>query len=420
MNDMKKLLILCSVPQMVKIVKRAIELGLYTIVIDNIDGSPCKKISHESHNISVFDIEAIVKLAKSKGVDGIINYCIDSGQIPYCVVANKLNLPCYGTLKQFEIMTNKEIFKEYCYKFGLSVLKSYNLNDNNLEYDSIEFPIVIKPVDGRASKGVNICWNSKELGRCISESLKHSKKKRVVAEEFVQNGQEVAVKYFVCNGNISLTSMSDIYTHYDNEGNRDYIWSQVFPSKHYEHYVQNYDEKVRSFIEFIGIKNGPLSFSGFRKGEEYYFIDPSFRMGGAEDWEIVKANSGIDISEIMTQFAVTGSMGDFSQLKKTDKSVIKSNSMMLYFLVKEGIVGNIIGVNSSITSNNVVSHHVMYNEGEIIEFKGTVQQVIMRFIIVAQSKQQMIETAKYIQSQIKVIDTLGNDMLIENFKLELL
>ncbi len=420
MNEMKKLLILCSVPQMVKIVKRANDLGLYTIVVDNIDGSPCKKISHESHNISVFDIDAIVKLAKSKGVDGIINYCIDSGQIPYCVVANKLNLPCYGTLEQFEIMTNKEIFKEYCYKFGLSVLKSYNLNDNNSEYDSIEFPIVIKPSDGRGSKGVNICWNSGEIEKYMSDSLSHSKNNRVVVEEFVQNGQEVAVKYFVCDGNISLTSMSDIYTHYDDEGNRDYIWSQVFPSKHYEHYLQYYDEKVRSFIKSIGIENGPLSFSGFRKGEEYYFIDPSFRMGGAEDWEIVKANSGIDISEKMTQFAINGSMGDSNQLMKTDKSIGKSNSMMLYFLVKEGIVGKIIGVDSSIKSENLVSYHVMYNEGDKIQTKGTVQHVIMRFIIVAQSKQQMIETAKYIQSQIKVIDTMGNDMLIENFKLELL
>ncbi|MCH8567434.1 MAG: hypothetical protein LAT67_04195 [Balneolales bacterium] len=420
MKSKKKLLILCSVPQMIKIVRQANEYGLHTVVVDNVKGSACKLISSEYYDYSVFDIDKIVETSKEVGIDGVMNYCIDSGQIPYCEIADKLDLPCYGTREQFEIMTNKEIFKESCLKYGLDVLISYDLNKDidGIDISQIEFPIVIKPVDGRASKGVNICWNKNEIKSKLIDSLKHSKKKRVVAEEFVQNGQEVAVKYFVCDGDISLTSMSDIYTHYDEDGNRDYIWSQVFPSKHYEHFINEYDLKVRNFIKQIGIMNGPLSFSGFRKGDKYCFIDPSFRMGGAEDWEIVKANSGVDISTCLTHFAINGNMGNCTEIKKIDKSINKSTSMMLYFLIKEGVIGKIEGIEESTKIQNVVSHHVMYKEGDKIEGKGTAQHVIMRFIIAAESKENMIKTARIIQEKIKVFSIEGDSMLIENFPLD--
>jgi biotin carboxylase len=413
----KKLIILCSVPQMIRIVQRANFDGIHTIVLDNVPNSPCKKIACESYDISVLDLDSIVNLGRKLSVDGIINYCIDSGQLPYFFVAKELNLPCYGTYDQFQIMTNKEVFKNSCMKYGLDVLKSYDVNDCDVNINSIDYPVIIKPVDGRASKGVNICFESSQFHDMVNDSLLYSKVKRVVVEEFIQNGQEVAIKYFVCNGEISLTSMSDIYTHYDTNGNRDYIWSQVFPSKHYEHYIHEYDNKVRSFIRSIGISNGPLSFSGFRVNDKYYFIDPSFRMGGAEDWEIVKANSGVDISEIMTKFAITGSMGDPSVVKKTDKSITKNHSMMLYILIKKGVIGKIEGLEKCTNISNVVSYHVMFEEGDSVEAKGTAQHVLMRFIIVAKNKREMIETGIYIQNQIMVFNDKGEDMLIEKFPL---
>ena len=55
----KKILILAGSYQHCKLVKAAKELGLYTIVTDNVKNSPAKRIADQQLDIDVFDVNAI-------------------------------------------------------------------------------------------------------------------------------------------------------------------------------------------------------------------------------------------------------------------------------------------------------------------------------------------------------------------------
>jgi biotin carboxylase len=183
MIDGKKvLLVLGGIAQVCDIVKNARNKGIYVIVTDYLEDSPANKIADESYNVSITDVEGLVKLCKEKYVDGIMNYCIDSGQNPYQEVCDRLGFPCYGTKEQFDIMTNKDKFKEVCISNDIDVVSGFEIDNKSLpEYlDKIEFPVIIKPSDSRASKGLSLCNNKEEIMQTIQTASYYGKEGRII------------------------------------------------------------------------------------------------------------------------------------------------------------------------------------------------------------------------------------------------
>ena len=413
-GKMKKLLILGGFAQITDVIQDAVDAGYHVIVTDNIPDSPGKKIAHESHMISITDVEGLIRLCRERQVDGVMNYCIHSGQKSYQKVCEALDIPCYGTSEQFEILTEKSKFKSVCVANNLDVVDSYPpVFEDLMLLPESDFPIVIKPADGRASKGVSVCNAHSELEEAIRNASRNSANGCFIAEKFM-NAPEVAVKYFVVDGEISLTSMSDIYTLYQ-EGLRVYIWTQTFPSRHYDLFLREGDAKVREFIRRLGVRNGPLSFSGFVDGERFRFVDPSFRMGGAQDWLIVEEITGVNISKLMTQFAVTGSMGDPSTIASIDGRFSQKAASMLYFLVGLGTVGKVVGVDEARNVQAVIGCHQTHREGDVVKHFGTSEHVLLRFLLVAENVQELIEAILEVQSCIAVFDDRGRNMLLQKF-----
>lgn len=416
MIDGKKvLLVMGGFAQVLDIVENARKKGIYVIVTDYLENSPAKEIADENYMISITDVEGIVDLCRSRNVDGVMNYCIDPGQKPYQQICERLGLPCYGTKEQFDIMTNKDIFKKACMENGVDVIPEVNLDELHV----VEFPIVIKPADGRASKGTTICFSEGDVSDAIKTALSYSNRGKIVAEKFI-SGQEVVIKYFVCDGEIVLTSMADLYTCYTKEGKRAYIGTQIFPSKYYELYKKTADNKVRDMIRSLGIKNGPLSFDGFVDGGRFRFFDPSFRMGGAQDWRIIEAITGVNISDLLTNFALTGNMGDCSSIYEIDGKFVEKSSAMLYFLVREGRIGKIIGLHEALKIKSVIGYHMSHIESDVVRYPGTSDHVVMRLLLVCNDRGQLKEDIIRIENLISIVDEEGKDMLLPNFDVGLI
>jgi biotin carboxylase len=415
-NDKKVLLVMGGFAQLCDIVENAKKKGIYVIVTDYLENSPAKKIADESYMVSITDVNGIVNLCRERNVDGVMNYCIDPGQKPYQQICEYLGLPCYGTEEQFNIMTNKDFFKKECLKYGLDIIPEFLLDANFRKEDvnKLIFPVVIKPADGRASKGFSICYDELGVSDAVNEALLYSKRGKFVVEKFI-SGQEFVVKYFVCDGEIHLTSMADLYTCYTKEGKRAYIGAQVFPSKYYQLFAETTDDKVRGMIRGMGVKNGAMSFDGFIDDDKFRFFDPSYRMGGAQDWRIVAKITGINISELLTNFALTGTMGDCSKIRELDKGFTEKSSAMLYFLVREGKIGEIKGLEEIINISSVIGYHMSHVEGDVVSFSGTSDHVVMRILMVCNDIIQLKNDITKIQDLVTILDEKGNDMLLPNF-----
>ena len=414
---MKKLLMLSGVAQMCEIVQDAQRKGIYVIVTDYLSNSPAKKIADESLMFSIDDVDGIVDYCHNNRVDGVMNYCMDYGQKPYQQICEKLGLPCVGSKAQFDVMTNKDEFKKSCQQYGVDVIQDYEL-DENLRYsdvEAIEFPVILKPVDGRASRGITVCQTKEDLSIAVQNALKNSKRKKFVVEKYLRGYDEVCAKYVVCDGEPYLTSMADVYDCNTPSGERAYIGTQTYPSKHYSIFLKETDEKLRRMISGLGIKNGALSFTGFRDGETFRFFDPSFRMGGAQEWRLVATISGVDISGLLTNFALTGKMGHQRDVAKIDKKFSEKSSALLYFLVKEGKIGKIYGLEAAAMLPAVIGYHASHIEGDVITQAGTVDHVVVRFLLVCDDNEKLRDNILKIQNIVSITDEQGKDMCLPLF-----
>ena len=64
---------------------------------------------------------------------------------------------------------------------------------------------------------------------------------------------------------------------------------------------------------------------------------------------------------------------------------------------------------------DVVSVNPSYRNGEIVEGEGTLKQIVCRFFIVSETKDDLVNTIRKIDELFHVLDQDGNDMIIGRF-----
>ena len=169
----KKLLILGGAFQHCKLVEAAKELGVITYVTDYLplDKAPAKQIADRYFMYNITEYDAIAQACINEQIDGVIATSLDACQRPYQKICEMLSKPCFGTAEQYRILTDKNIFKEYCRKNGVDVIPEYSIHDFENEEicnKNVEFPILIKPCDSRGSRGQTICENYEQAKEAIA------------------------------------------------------------------------------------------------------------------------------------------------------------------------------------------------------------------------------------------------------------
>ncbi len=417
-NGKKALLVLGAISAMNEIVIDARKAGYYVIVTDYLENSPAKKYADETWMLSIDDVDAIVDKCKERHVDGVMNYCIDPGQKPYQQICERLGVPCVAGYDQFDIMTNKDKFAKCCVDYGLDVIPKYNMYSEltDDDYASLEYPIMIKPVDGRASKGIVVVESAEDVLDALEYSLSFSKRKQVVVEKYMRNCSEFCAKYVACDGEIYFSSMSDVWDSVLPDGTRVYMGTSTYPSKFCDEYIKTTNQKVIDMLKSIGIRNGAMSLTGFYDSGRFRFFDPSLRMGGAQDWRVVEAACGINIANLLTNFAITGSMGDVSEIKKIDCAFSKKYSALLYYDLMVGTISQINGVDKILSLPGVYGYHQCHNVGDVIDGYGTSNNVAMRFIVSCDRYDDFVKTVDAANELIEIKDIDGNNMISPKYK----
>lgn len=419
-NGKKAILMIGAISAMNEIVIDAKKMGYYVVVTDWLPDSPAKKYADESWLLSIDEVDAIVEKCRERGVDGVMNYCIDPAQKYYYQICQKLGFPCVAGFEQFDIMTNKDKFARCCADHGLDIIPKYNMDRELTEadYAGLDYPIMVKPADGRASKGIIVANCAEEMPAAVAYALEYSTRKEVVIEKFLKC-PEFCVKYMACDGEFYFTTMSDVWDSVLPDGTRVYMGTSTYPSRFCEEFIATTNDKVIAMLKDIGIRNGAMSMTGFYDNGKFRFFDPSLRMGGAQDWRVAEAASGVNIANCLTNFAMTGSMGDPKELCKIDKAFIKKCSALLYYDLKIGTVGTFEGVEEILKLPGVVGYHQLHHVGDTIESYGTAVNVAIRFILSCDSREQFVSTVNKAHGLIRILDTDGNDMIAPKYTPEI-
>lgn len=305
---MKKLLILGGDHFTIPVVEAAKKQGYYVITCDYLPDNVAHKVSDEYVNFSTTDKEGILAWAKENKIDGIVTFT-DSGVVTTAYVQHHLGLPQIGPLESVEILQNKARFRQFLTENGFNVPKAKGYESYEQAKQDVNWyrwPIIVKPVDSAASKGVTRVDDANKLKEAIDYALEYSSSKHFIIEEFIEKeGCSSDSDCFSVNGKLEVVTYSA--QRFDENAENPYApagfsWPSTF-TKEQELYLTSELQRLLMLLKMnttiynvetrVGIDGKP------------YIMEVSPRGGGNRLAEMVRFSTGADLITAAVRAAVS-------------------------------------------------------------------------------------------------------------------
>lgn len=413
-----KLLILGGNSETIPLVEMANHMGIRTIVASARDTDPAKDYAWKKYTYEGLDTGAVIKIATEEQVDGVLVGVADILVPMYCKVCEALDLPCYATQEIVDVFSFKDVFKSTCERYGVHGIPEFYLDAEmrKEDLDKIVYPVMIKPVDNGGGVGMTVAYNEEELRKGVEIALNASHSKRFIVEKYMQS-DDMGMYYTFKDGYCSASCIYDRYTTDEQRGLSRVCLGGTYPSKHLDEYFERMHPNALRLFKEIGIKNGILMLSGFYENGEFYVYDTGFRLQGEAPHLLMKAIHGFDQREMLIRFALTGSEGDIDLKTEDDTRLRGKWAATLWFLLKEGKINKIVGLDELNKDERIVANIQRLQEGDTVlhEWIGNEKQVLTRMYLICNSKMELADTLKYYMNTVKVFDESGNNMLLKGF-----
>ncbi len=322
----KTLLVLGGGPDQLPGVLKAKEMGIYTIVLDGNPDAHCKSYADKFHCVSIKHIEQIdtfIKEKLNKKVDGVIAFGVD---IPYIIsyVANRLEVNYTIPLESAILSENKFDSKEFMKKHKINI-PPYSLissMEDIKEFTNIHsFPIVLKPVDNSASRGISLLYDLNNINKYYEYALKNSSCKKVMIEKYL-DGPQVSTESFVVNGKVYNIGFADRNYKDMNKFLPNIIENggdlpSIFMSDEHKFQLEKYLEIIS---KELNIKNGVIKGDIVIYKDELYIIEFALRLSGGNFSTIeIPESTGVDFLKIAINLHLNMKIDeDELKIKKND------------------------------------------------------------------------------------------------------
>ena len=230
MNKQKKILIIGAGINQLPVIQTAKELGYYVIAMSCKGNYPGFDVADEAVYMDVFDLPNIIEFARASQIDGVLSDQSDMIAPIVAQVAETLGLPTWGYENALDF-TDKSRMRALYQRLGLPVPlnRATTIVEEAIDFaQETDYPIVIKPADSFASRGVFIIYNEQELKELYPQSYDCSRAKKVIVEQYI-SGPQYFCQGFVDNGELTLYAFSDRY--YFHLPHLSIPYTNAFPAK---------------------------------------------------------------------------------------------------------------------------------------------------------------------------------------------
>lgn len=300
----KKILILGGGQMQVPIIQCANRMGLYTIVADMDENAPGLIEAKERLLISTMDMDALMTYVQHHPIDGILT----TSDAPVNVVAavgEKFHLPAMS-VETAKLCTNKFLQRECLRKNNIKT-PLYRIVKNGEcpkeLMDNALFPLIVKPVDSSASRGVQKVENAEELKSAIREANNISRSHTVIIEEFIE-GQEFSVESFSQNGETHIIAITQKQTIGEEYGCfvED---THIEPAMISAYVKQLIEAEVLAATKALGTNNCPNHTEVKVNADGAFIIESACRLGG--DYitsDLVPLSTGVNMMENLIRVSI--------------------------------------------------------------------------------------------------------------------
>ena len=377
-------------------IHKARQMGLHVVVSDMNPNAPGMLAADDVLLASTYDVAATVTAARDyhrqvRPIDGVMCLATD---VPLTVasVAADLGIPGIPVEVAARAM-DKLAMKRRFFTDGVPVPWFHPVKSpqhlRSLAADR-EFPLVIKPVDSRGSRGVQLLRPGCDLTAAFAEAHRHSPTGRVMAEEYLA-GPQISTESIVIDGIAHTPGFSD----------RNY----ELLDRYAPHFIENGGDMpshlplstqraVRDLIQHaaasLGVVNGVVKGDIVVSSGRPFVIELAARLsGGYFCTHQIPLGTGADL----VTAAIRMALGERPDPAALPVEVQRGVAMRLFF-PQSGKVLAIHGENAARAMPGVVNLQLSVDPGDIVEPPTDSNASAGMVIAVGRDKQEAISRAE--------------------------
>ena len=398
---MKSILLLGGSAQQVVAIDTARRLGYRTVLCDYLTDNPGQFHADKFYLVSTTDMEAVLEVAKSEKVDGVLAYASDPAAPTAAYVAEKLGLPT-NPYESVEILCNKDKFRSFLNENGFCTPNAKGYCDlrkakMDLVNGLFRFPVIVKPVDSSGSKGVSrIDGMEDKVDEKFSMAMGFSRSGRIILEEYVEKfGYQIAGDGLSIDGRLVFRYFAN--DHFNARCANPFVpISASFPYNMPKEVQDKVHGEIQRLLSFLGMKTCTYNFDmRIDKNYNVYLMEIAPRDGGNYIPQVIQYATGINLVEISVKAAMGESIGrhDLGH----DPSGYYS-----YYAVHSLNDGRLKEIKiSGEASRHIVENHILAKPGDCVKaFTGantTLGCLIMGFDSLEQMLDMMDNSEKWIE-----------------------
>lgn len=367
-------------------IKEAVRQGHYVITCDYLPDNPGHKFAHEYHNVSTTDKDAVLELARTLNVDGVVAYASDPAAPTAAYVCEKLGLPT-SPFKSVEILSKKHLFRKYLAEHGFNVPKarSYTKYEDALaEIDIFKLPVMVKPVDSSGSKGINKLTDKSQLKAFVEDALSYSRDKIFLIEEFiVKNGPQISGDAFSVEGKLVFHCLGNEF--YSTKVDKDFAplgecWPTIMPKE----VIDTLEADLQRLISSLDMKSNAYNVEAiYGEDGKVYILELGARSGGSLIPQVTTLATGVD----MVPYVIKAALGeDCSGLKMAPVKGFWSN-----YMAHANETGKYVGIeyDEDFKKLHVVDYVTDTKIGELVHKYRDAQDCVGELILKYDNREQM-------------------------------
>ena len=380
--------------------------GIVLVSVGNVPEAPMHQVSDEQYYLDCTDETVMLPFFKEKHIDALLS-CSGEMVIRKSVGwMAKTGFNYIATPHQWDVLMNKQHFKEACIRYGMPAIPAFRLED-----DDIPFPVIVKPVDNGGSFGITVCHDRTEMKEAIAKAIQNSTVGEYLCEKFLE-GPYFQFEIWRQNGKsyFPYTKERVFYPAIGQSPRQPFI--DLYPSSEANIISTLYQPMSRLFDD-LDVSNGSCMFQGIISNGVPYIMDNAFRLSGGMDFRVVHEDKGIDLVACHMQYALTGQFGNDLSPLTSHLSPLTSHYATICIGLKNGHIQTIRGIEDVRQLPYVYSLYQYYHEGDTMQYSGIFLQVLCRIFVRASTQQELQHHVNAILSLIEVKGDNGRSLLID-------
>jgi biotin carboxylase len=396
---MKRLLLLGGSTQQVPAIEYANKQGYYTILCDYLPDNPGQYHADRFYCVSTTDKEAILEVAQTEKVDGIVAYASDPAAPTAAYVAEKIALPT-NPYKSVEILAYKDKFREFLIANNFNCPRAQSFATYEIAKQSIHkftFPVMVKPIDSSGSKGVKKVESLDKLEEAFIIAWDQSRGKHVIIEEFITMDHKYMIggDCFVLNGKVAFWGL--LNCHRDYNVNPLVPVGKSYPIQVTEERIQKIKKEVQRLVDLLEINFGGFNLEiMFDNRDELYIIEMGPRNGGNMIPDLLYIITGVDLIGATVEAAMGNYNIDFNYAKK--ESYFATHNL---HTSKNGVFKDVVFEEE--IEKRIIKKVIYKEKGDPVQFFDGANKAIGIVFLKFDSMEEMLDMMDHSDNWIHVI-----------------